>query len=171
MTFLLSQQASPVSWILPNSLLRGLISRYRNSRIFTDIGKSPESVILGTKSYQKIANYERAQLPQKFLSFKYSLIFIGCGDDGLSDDNLGKLKVWLHDWNGLGKDHFHLLNAQDWKQNKASSARSSKLNSVKHPYPPAFLRGLHGQSTTAIQLSTPETRSDVADTQFRTTRP
>jgi tetratricopeptide (TPR) repeat protein len=102
----------------------------------------PESVILGTKSYQRIANDERAQFLQEFLTFKYSLVFVGCSEDGLSDQNLGKLKVWLDGWNGYGRDHFHLVTNQAWKQNRANSPIKMLKYGSNYQELPSFLLSL-----------------------------
>lgn len=79
--------------------------------------ENPESIVLGTRSYNQITANDRAQFLQRVLSFNYSMIFIGCSEDGLSDQNLGKLKAWLQGWDGHGRRHFHLVQSKDALEN------------------------------------------------------
>ncbi|MGZ5441806.1 MAG: tetratricopeptide repeat protein [Thermoanaerobaculia bacterium] len=54
----------------------------------------PESVILGRQSYATLTGSDGAQAVQQGIAAMRSLLFVGCGDDGLSDPNLGHLLEW-----------------------------------------------------------------------------
>jgi tetratricopeptide (TPR) repeat protein len=128
----------------------------------------PESVILGTKSYQRIANDERAQFLQEFLAFKYSLVFVGCSDDGLSDQNLGKLKVWLEGWDGHGRDHFHLVTNQAWRPNRANSPIKMLKYGGDYQELPSFLLSLVSTTTDTIITSPSIQASPARQAQLQT---
>jgi tetratricopeptide (TPR) repeat protein len=121
----------------------------------------PESVILGTKSYQRIANDERAKFLQEFLTFKYSLVFVGCSEDGLSDQNLGKLKVWLDGWDGYGRDHFHLVTNQAWKPNRANSPIKMLKYGNDYQELPSFLLSLV-PATAVTTITSPSLHAPAA---------
>lgn len=53
----------------------------------------PDSVILGTRSYQTLLASHGAQAVQQAITASRTLLFIGCGD-GLSDPNFGALLEW-----------------------------------------------------------------------------
>jgi hypothetical protein len=53
----------------------------------------PDSVILGTRSYDKLLASRGAQAIQQALVAKSTLLFIGCGD-GLTDPNFASLLEW-----------------------------------------------------------------------------
>lgn len=54
----------------------------------------PESVILGTSSYEKILGDGLSQTILKSIAIMKTVIFIGCGD-GLDDPNFGELLKWI----------------------------------------------------------------------------
>jgi SIR2-like domain len=54
---------------------------------------TPESVILGIRSYEQVLGNEPAQNIQRTLATVKTLLFVGCGE-GLHDPNFGKLIEW-----------------------------------------------------------------------------
>lgn len=59
--------------------------------------KDPESVVFGTDSYELIKHDANAQRIIQALATTKSLLFVGCGIEGMSDPNIGNLLSWLAD--------------------------------------------------------------------------
>jgi hypothetical protein len=55
----------------------------------------PSSVILGSSSYARIGAEPNLQTAFRSLAMTWSWLYVGCGDGGLSDPNLGKLLHWV----------------------------------------------------------------------------
>ncbi|MCY2988198.1 MAG: SUMF1/EgtB/PvdO family nonheme iron enzyme [Planctomycetota bacterium] len=55
----------------------------------------PASVVLGIRSYETVLNHQYSQEAMKALGMTKSLLFIGCGDEGLADPNFGNFLTWL----------------------------------------------------------------------------
>lgn len=54
----------------------------------------PETVVLGSHSYEDILRDDRAQASQRAMASLNSLLFVGCGD-GLEDSNIGGVINWF----------------------------------------------------------------------------
>ena len=74
--------------------------------------KSPESIILGAKSYGQLLGDRPAQAIQRGLALTRSLIFIGCGD-GLYDPNFDSLRSFLSDVMNGGTMEMFVLCKED----------------------------------------------------------
>ncbi|MEZ6142147.1 MAG: SIR2 family protein [Zavarzinella sp.] len=59
--------------------------------------KTPETVILGASSYSQICNDVHFQEKLRATLLFKTVIFVGCGIDGLSDPNFGSLFDWAQD--------------------------------------------------------------------------
>jgi len=76
----------------------------------------PETVVLGIRSYEAIKNSEHTQTVMRSLGTSKSLLFIGCGNDGLNDPNFGNFLSWLAEWEKEAKAehrHFRLVRHSD----------------------------------------------------------
>ncbi len=79
---------------------------------------APESVILGIRSYESVKNDEHTRAVMQALGMTKSLLFIGCGQEGLADPNFGNFLRWLGDIEqDAGVEHRHY-----WLVRKADSA-------------------------------------------------
>jgi formylglycine-generating enzyme required for sulfatase activity len=69
---------------------------------------APESVVLGLESYIEVANDAHAQTVMRTLGAATSLLFVGCGEDGLADPNWGRFLEWLRQFDkDGGHEHRH----------------------------------------------------------------
>jgi hypothetical protein len=59
--------------------------------------EKPDSVVLGIRSYEAIRGSQHPQAVLKALGITKSFLFVGCGNEGLSDPNLGRFLDWLAD--------------------------------------------------------------------------
>src|SRR4051812_5737930 len=59
---------------------------------------APETVILGTKSYQQQVTDERRNFLQGLASLTRPTLFVGCSADGLNDPDFSRLRDWLGGW-------------------------------------------------------------------------
>jgi tetratricopeptide (TPR) repeat protein len=87
------RDARPVSWTDPALALQVVRDGRAGVLHFHGCYDVPSSVILGTRSYQKILEERGAQALQQAVAAMQTLLFIGCGD-GLSDPNFGSLLKW-----------------------------------------------------------------------------
>lgn len=55
----------------------------------------PSSVILGSSSYARIVAEPNLQTAFRSLAMTWSWLYVGCGNGGLNDPNLGKLLQWV----------------------------------------------------------------------------
>lgn len=68
----------------------------------------PDSVVLGIRSYEAVKNHEHTLAVMRALGVTKSLLFVGCGDEGLSDPNFGSFLTWLRELeSGSGAEHRH----------------------------------------------------------------
>ncbi len=68
----------------------------------------PESVVLGIRSYEVVRTNDHTQQTLKALGMTRSFVFVGCGDDGLSDPDFGNFLSWLKDTEeSAGVEHRH----------------------------------------------------------------
>ena len=103
------------TWLNPESVAE-VLSGDRKDLIWHIHGvwDEPESVIFSTSDYTRVRNSPQAQFLQQSVAFNDTIIFIGCSNDGLADQNIGKLLDWFSkEWGGLGKKHFALVRKQD----------------------------------------------------------
>ena len=90
----------------------------------------PESVVLGVRSYQKILEERGAQDIQKIVAAHNTLLFIGCGSEGLADPNFGALLEWCESLFGSSKyRHYCLCRTSE---SQALKAKYKSLSFVEY---------------------------------------
>ncbi|MFT5322215.1 MAG: hypothetical protein ACI8P0_000050 [Planctomycetaceae bacterium] len=68
----------------------------------------PESVILGIRSYDRVKENRHTQAVMQALGMTNSLLFVGCGQEGLDDPNWGSFLTWLREVEtSTGTEHRH----------------------------------------------------------------
>lgn len=73
-----------------------------------------ESVVLGIRSYESVKHHEHTQTVMKLFGAGTSLLFVGCGQEGLNDPNWGPFLEWLVDFDINGKhEHRHYVMVRD----------------------------------------------------------
>lgn len=76
----------------------------------------PESVVLGIRSYELVKNSEHTQAVMQALGMTKSFLFVGCGEEGLSDPNWGNFLTWLEAIERQSKaehHHFRLVREEE----------------------------------------------------------
>jgi len=58
----------------------------------------PETVVLGTKSYDRHARDEGRKFLQGLAALTRPTLFVGCSADGLNDPDFARLQEWLEGW-------------------------------------------------------------------------
>ena len=84
----------PVPWTKAEEAHQIIIGKARGVLHLHGEWKTPESVVLGRKSYDVVVDNEFAQAVQRSLAVTKSLVFVGFGA-GLEDPNFGPLLEWL----------------------------------------------------------------------------
>lgn len=77
---------------------------------------APESVVLGIRSYEAVKNNEHTQAIMRALAMTNSLLFVGCGEEGLGDPNFGNFLSWLEAVEttaGVEHRHYRLVTRKD----------------------------------------------------------
>lgn len=70
--------------------------------------EEPESVVLGIRSYESVKNSPHTQAVMQALGVTKSLLFVGCGQEGLADPNFGAFLSWLGEIEeNAGAEHRH----------------------------------------------------------------
>ena len=103
------------TWLNPESVAE-VLSGDRKDLIWHIHGvwDEPESVIFSSSDYRRVRSSPQAQFLQQSVAFNDTIIFIGCSNAGLADQNIGKLLDWFSkEWGGLGKKHFALVQEPD----------------------------------------------------------
>jgi formylglycine-generating enzyme required for sulfatase activity len=105
-----------VTWNDPRRLAR--VVRGEDRRVLHLHGHwdEPESVVLGIRSYEAVKTNEHTQAVMQALALTKSLVFIGCGEEGLSDPNFGNFLTWLaaiESDAGVEHRHYRLVRQQD----------------------------------------------------------
>ena len=68
------------------------------------------SVVFSKADYTRLRSAESAQFLQKLAAHNFTLVFVGCSNSGLADENVGELLDWFGShWSGLGKKHYVLV--------------------------------------------------------------
>ena len=83
----------PVTWLDCDRVIRVIRRQEPGIIHFHGHWREPESVVLGTSSYERILGHPHAQEVLRSLMTLQCLVFVGCGD-GLSDPNFGQLLRW-----------------------------------------------------------------------------
>jgi len=107
--------ATAVTWLDANSVAE-VLSEERKRLIWHIHGVwyEPKSVIFSASDYARVGASAPAQFLQQHVAFADTIIFIGCSNDGLADQNIGKLLDWFSGmWGGLGRKHFALVRDSD----------------------------------------------------------
>jgi len=119
----------------------------------------PESVVLGSSSYDEVLGDTHAQAMQSALAVMKSFLFVGCGE-GLSDPNFGNL---LESRVLAGSEYRHyrlcLNNEQDaiQQQHPPGQRIFALPYGDQHEHLAAFLRDLKPTATTAAATTTAST--------------
>ncbi len=77
---------------------------------------APESIVLGIRSYEAVKSSEHTQAIMKALAMTNSLLFVGCGEEGLSDPNFDNFLSWLEaveTTGGVEHRHYRLVKKDD----------------------------------------------------------
>ena len=111
----------------------------------------PESVVLGVESYTNVTHSPHPQTVLRDLWTSKTLLFIGCGDDGLSDPNFSQLLAWATPtFKETPYRHFRLC--RDSELNELNAQRPPDLRLFPLSYGASFedlvpfLRSLGGGS-------------------------
>lgn len=83
----------PVTWMDGSRVERVLRGDERAVVHLHGFWERPESVILSTRSYEKVLGSEHAQAMLRAMAVMRTILFVGCGD-GLKDPNFGALLDW-----------------------------------------------------------------------------
>jgi tetratricopeptide (TPR) repeat protein len=72
--------------------------------------RDPASVVFSQDDYKRLRGAESAQFLQQLAAHNFTLVFVGCSNAGLADENVGELLDWFGTrWSGLGKKHYVLV--------------------------------------------------------------
>ena len=70
--------------------------------------EDPDSVILGVRSYERVKDSAHTQAVMQALGMTNSLLFVGCGQEGLNDPNWDSFLTWLREVEtSAGTEHRH----------------------------------------------------------------
>jgi len=122
----------------------------------------PTSVILGIRSYEAVCKDNHTQAVLKALAMTKSFLFIGCGDDGLSDPDFGDFLTWLRD---LEKDanvehrHYRLILRSEAGTVKQQGRIFPLVYGDEHSELPDFLERLNPGGTGTSSKSKPAKKS------------
>jgi len=127
----------------------------------------PKTVVLGLQSYIEVSQDSHTQTVMRTLGTGTSLLFVGCGEEGLADPNWGRFLEWLKRFDTEGESqhrHYRLVR------------ESERINPVGRLFPlvygenysdlPGFLRKLApeggGIDPGAVQKVRPEVSNCVS---------
>lgn len=110
----------------------------------------PESIVLGTDSYERVVRDEVAQQIQQFIATGTSLLFVGC-NVGLTDPNFSGLRTWLkRALKDAPHHHYRLaLDGEVASLEKEHAGEGIKVlgYGASHKDLPAFLRSLRAPAS------------------------
>lgn len=121
--------------------------------------RNPDGVVLGNADYTKALHSPTRQEAQKALSTSHTILFVGCGQGGLTDPNIGRLLDWMARTYGTGlKPHYCLCREADVADFRTTFGKQS-LEPVSYGADysdlPGALRDLFGIATAVAITSTP----------------
>ena len=94
----------PKTWRNPSAVAEIFSGESRNVWHIHGYWDEPESVIFSSDDYNGVARSQSAQFLQRSAAFTDTLIFIGCSNDGLADQNIGRLLDWFEqNWKGSAR--------------------------------------------------------------------
>jgi hypothetical protein len=72
------------------------------------------SVVFSKGDYARLRGDESAQFLQQLAAHNFTLVFVGCSNAGLADENVGELLDWFGSrWSGLGRKHYVLVREEE----------------------------------------------------------
>ena len=147
-----------VTWKDPHGSLEVVKGVKKDRRVLHLHGfwRDSDSIVLGIRSYEEAKRDEHLQMIQKAVGVMKTMLFVGCGPDGMSDPNIGNFVGWLKEFKG--GDHYWLLREEEMVP------RDSHLIPVcygkKHSALPGFLSSVMGKTKTpsGFRRGKPKTR-------------
>ncbi|MFM9960895.1 MAG: SUMF1/EgtB/PvdO family nonheme iron enzyme [Planctomycetaceae bacterium] len=109
------------------------------------IWSEPESVVLGIRSYESVLNDDFIQEVMKALGMTKSFLFVGCGDEGLTDPNFGQFLARLEALEtkaGVEHRHYRLICSKEAKPVQPHRWLCPLVYGDDYPELPAFLQQL-----------------------------
>ena len=71
-------------------------------------------MVFSQRDYDLVKSAAGSQFLQQLATLNFTFVFVGCGNAGLADDNVGALLDWFSQyWIGLGKKHYVLVRDSD----------------------------------------------------------
>lgn len=97
-----------ITWQDRREVMRDLRRDDRRVLHLHGLWNRPETVVLGLESYLAVTQDGHAQTVMKTLGTATSLLFVGCGEEGLADPNWGRFLEWLKQFDDDGEhEHRH----------------------------------------------------------------
>ena len=108
----------PVTWLDPTNAMRFVRKDHQptDRRVLHLHGhwEQPESVVLGVRSYEAVTQHQHTQKVMELFGTATSFLFVGCGQEGLSDPNWGPFLDWLTRFDVDNKhEHRHYVMVRD----------------------------------------------------------
>ena len=102
----------------------------------------PPSVVFSATDYSRVRGDGSAQFLQQLAAHTRTLVFVGCSNAGLADENVGQLLQWFgQHWTGLGRKHYVLVREAEltagWPEAVTPVAYGKDYDEL-----PAFLKAL-----------------------------
>jgi len=128
--------------------------------------EQPESVVLGLRSYIGVSEDPHTQAVLKALGVGTSFLFVGCGEEGLSDPNWGRFLEWLkqHDIEG-SHEHRHYRLVLEKDRFKPDGRLFPLVYGTNYSELAGFLRSLAPEDATAAMghVTTQRVTTTVSD--------
>jgi SIR2-like domain len=130
-----------VTWEQVDDVIKILRRDSPNVLHIHGLWSKPDTVVLGTESYEGLLQNKAAQALQQTFPILNTLIFIGCGD-GVRDDNIGALLKWYE--TALPERERHIILLPEEEARKFPNAKSLMTVSYGQGYGelPGFLNSL-----------------------------
>jgi len=121
--------------------------------------RQPETVILGSSSYENLTTEPRRNLLQQLAGLTRPTLFVGCSADGLADPDFAKFDQFIRDWSGSAERRYWLITEE------AASTIDRVAYLAKNVIPivygsehgdlPGFLQRLTGRSSPGSPPASP----------------
>ena len=126
----------PISWNDHASAHRFLRGEQKGIFHLHGHWRSPQRVVLGSKSYDAHFEDERRKLLQAIATLDRSTIFIGCSQDGLSDPDFSRLDSFLSEWQDIAPRRYWLIRQET--DDKGALKQLPSPDHARRLYPVAF---------------------------------
>ena len=98
-----------VNWTEAEEVSKCLSGRWEGIIHLHGHWRKPETVVFGTRSYNKLVTDERSRLVGQMAALVRATVFVGCSFDGIADPDFAQLDRFIGQWQSASQPRYILI--------------------------------------------------------------